>query len=64
MKRGLHQRIEAIANAYDESLAAVGVPRLTQDQCEVLKAFLKILYEESRSTLDDGRCLSQLELAG
>jgi hypothetical protein len=64
VKRGLRQRIEAIANAYDESLAAVGAPRLTEEQCQVLKAFLTILYEEAQSTLDDGRCLSQPELAG
>lgn len=48
MSQDLRRRAASIVNAFDESLAATGVARLTEDQREVLKAFLVILYEKAQ----------------
>jgi hypothetical protein len=44
----LRRRAASIVDAYDETLAAIGAPKLTEDQRDALEAFLVLLYERAR----------------
>jgi dsDNA-binding SOS-regulon protein len=46
-KEKLRRRIANLADTYNELLASTGVPQLTEEQYEALKAFLMIVYEKS-----------------
>jgi len=59
----LRQRIAGIVSTYDESLAAAGVERLSQDQREVLQAVLAILYQR-RAEHDGRQAVSKPRLVG
>jgi formiminotetrahydrofolate cyclodeaminase len=46
-KEDLRQHIANLVTAYEEILASIGAPKLTEEQREALKAFLMLVYEES-----------------